>query len=383
MIFSKKIKYFNYIVVVYCLLYCLYNTFANPFSSNIADSTTPSTNMFFHDMLQNNTYTDSTNWKFKPQTYHVAELSNNIPNNLSNEYMDNSIMLDNRTQDSKKESFWQKTKKHFFDVDIYKNRMQVAEKSYQYYMQLLEHEGTYFLYTYSLPPGIYGNNIPNELKFQISLKAPLWRGAFWSKGTLFFAYTQTMWFQWSNYRYSSPVRDTDYKPSIFYSYPGNWKFLGGHLKELRFGFIHFSNGIGGEDCIRPSFDVPTPATCRSRSAGNRILFEAIWESHGFGIHISIWPYIPSRRDNPDLPNYLGYANAKLYYRYKRHLAEIHISPIISDYTRYHGSVRLGYAFAINRFVSVYAQYFYGYADSLYEYNILTQRIGIGLRATSF
>ena len=112
-------------------------------------------------------------------------------------------------------------------------------------------------------------------------------------------------------------------------------------------------------------------------------YDRLWESHGFGIHISIWPYIPSRRDNPDLPNYLGYANAKLYYRYKRHLAEIHISPIISDYTRYHGSVRLGYAFAINRFVSVYAQYFYGYADSLYEYNILTQRIGIGLRATSF
>ncbi|RDU65921.1 phospholipase [Helicobacter didelphidarum] len=304
-------------------------------------------------------------------------------------HRDSDVDLTNSTSviSQKKESFWTKTKKHFFDTELYKQRAQIAEKSYQYYMQLLEHEGTYFIYQYSLPPhGIYGNNIPSELKFQMSFRVPLWRGALWSKGTIFFAYTQQMWFQQFNNRYSNPVRDTNYKPSIFYSYPGDWKLFGGKIKELRIGFIHFSNGIGGDECVRTS---PTyiPSECRSRSAGNRILFDIIWEadykSHIFGIHLSVWPYIPKRRDNLDLPEYMGYANTKLYYRYKRHLVELHISPIISDYTKYHGSMRLGYAFALNRYVSLYGQYFYGYGDSLYEYNILSQRIGVGLRVTSF
>lgn len=295
--------------------------------------------------------------------------------------------LSESTQDNTKStlSFWDKTKQYFFDTNLYRQRIMLAENSYQYYLHVLEHEGSYFTYVYSLPPyGIYGHNMRDELKFQLSFKLPLWRGAFWTKGTLFLGYTQTMWFQQFNFQYSSPVRDTDYKPSIFYSYPIEWNLFGGRLKELRFGFLHYSNGIGGDECVRSNRNDPTPSMCRSRSAGNRMIFEAIWEEpHGFGIHLSIWPYIPSRRDNPDLPNYLGYANAKLYYRYKRHLAELYLSPIISDYSKYHGSIRVGYAFAINRFISLYGQYFYGYGDSLYEYNILASRIGIGIRATSF
>lgn len=263
-------------------------------------------------------------------------------------------------------------------------RVVEAEKSYTNYLKLLEHDGTYMLYYYSFPPqGIYGSNMRSELKFQLSLKVPIWRGAFWSKGTLFFAHTQTMFFQLFNRRISNPVRDTDYKPSIFYSYPGDWKFLGIVLKELRVGGIHYSNGIGGEECIR-SIN-PTLMNCRSRSAGNRILFEAIleypWRSHTFGVQISIWPYISHRRDNPDLAEFMGYGNLRFYYKYGRHFAEMHINPIFSNYLKYHGSIRLGYAFRINDFLSVYGQYFYGYGDSLFEYNIISHRLGIGLRSS--
>ncbi|RDU61464.1 phospholipase [Helicobacter sp. MIT 14-3879] len=289
------------------------------------------------------------------------------------------------TQDSETQSsFWDKTKKHFFDKTTYKARVEKAEKSYEYYMQILEHEGMYFLYSYSFPPqGVYGNNIRSELKFQLSAKVPIWRGAFWSKGTLFFGYTQTMWFQQFNFAYSNPVRDTDYKPSLFYSYPANWNVLGGKLKELRLGVLHYSNGIGGEECLRTNINIPTPEQCRSRSAGNRIMLEIIWESHGFGIHLTAWPYIDTRRDNPDLNEFMGYANLRFYYKHKRHFAEIHFSPIISNYSKYHGSIRIGYALAINRFVSIYGQYFYGYGDNLYEYNRISHRLGIGLRSTIF
>lgn len=283
-------------------------------------------------------------------------------------------------------SLAERAKRHFLDKDLYKERIKKAEKSYEDYMQILEHEGLYFVFTYSLPPyGIYGSNIPSELKFQLSVKVPFWRGAFWSKGSLFFAYTQTMWFQQFNPRYSSPVRDTDYKPYLFYSYPANWRLFGGRLKELRLGAIHYSNGIGGDGCLRPAPGAPRPSTCRSRSAGNRILMEVIWEyllnSHVFGFQLSAWPYVPNRRDNPNLKDFIGYANLRLYYKYGRHFTELHVEPIIADYTRFHGAFRLGYAFKINRFISVYGQYFYGYGDSLYEYDKKVHRIGLGLRST--
>ena len=285
-----------------------------------------------------------------------------------------------------------KLKNHFFDIDTYKERTKEAEKSYTDFMRVLEHEGTYFVYSYSLPPfGIYGSNIPSELKFQVSFKVPLWRGAFWSKGSLFFAYTQTSWFQQFNFRYSNPVRDSNYKPSIFYSYPADWNLFGGKggkIKELRIGYLHFSNGIGGDECLRDSNRNPlTPEKCRSRSMGNRIMLELIWEkvvkNSTFGIHITAWPYIPKRKDNPDISLYMGYANARLYYKHKKHFVELHVAPIISDYTRYHGSLQLGYAYEVSKFFAVYGQYFYGYANSLYEYNIPAHRIGIGIRATGF
>ena len=285
-----------------------------------------------------------------------------------------------------------KLKNHFFDIDTYKERTKQAETTYTDFMRVLEHEGTYFVYSYSLPPfGIYGSNMPSELKFQVSFKVPLWRGAFWSKGSLFFAYTQTSWFQQFNFRYSNPVRDSNYKPSIFYSYPADWDLFGGRggkIKELRIGYLHFSNGIGGDECLRDSNRNPlTPEKCRSRSMGNRIMLELIWEkvmkNSTFGIHIIAWPYIPKRKDNPDISLYMGYANARLYYKYKKHFVELHVAPIISDYTRYHGSLQLGYAYEVSKFFAVYGQYFYGYANSLYEYNIPAHRIGIGIRATGF
>ena len=283
-----------------------------------------------------------------------------------------------------KNSVSSRIKDHFFDREIRENRLKEAENSYKHYMKLIEHEGIYFVYSYSLPPYVvYGNNIPDELKFQISFKIPIWRAAFWSKGSLFLAYTQTSWFQRSNYRYSSPVRDTNYKPQIFYSYPGEWNLFGGILKELRVGLEHFSNGIGGDECFRANFGTPSPPNCRSRSVGNRLFFSAIWERGGFGIWINAWPYVPDRRDNLDIVYTLGYADARLYYRHKKHLLELQIGPIISNYARYHGYVRFGYSYSISPYVALYGQYFFGYMDSLYEYNILASRIGVGIRAIAF
>ncbi|BEE29632.1 hypothetical protein ATCC49503_11520 [Helicobacter pylori] len=49
------------------------------------------------------------------------------------------------------------------------------------------------------------------------------------------------------------------------------------------------------------------------------------------------------------------------------------------YDRWHGAFRLGYTYRINPFVGIYAQWFNGYGDGLYEYDVFSNRIGVGIR----
>lgn len=319
-----------------------------------------------------------------------ANQNENLDSNHTQDSQTNDANLNSDSQDlssKSNESLYESATDSSADSQ---DSPQNPQNTYKYYANLFEHEGTYFLLYHSFTP-VWGVNSRTEIKFQISAKIPIWRDMFGGKGSLFFGYTQTMWFQFFNFRYSSPVRDTDYKPSVFYSYPAKWDFWGGTLQELRIGFLHYSNGIGGEECKVESWDKPSPANCRSRSAANRLILEAIWESDfgkegeagHFGIHLSAWPYIPSRGDNLDLQKYMGYANIKLYYKHSAHLAEVHFAPIIVAYRAYYPSVRVGYSFGVSDFVAIYAQYFYGYGDNLYEYNRKSHRLGIGIRLRSF
>lgn len=401
MVFVFKLKYiFCYFLVAYSFIkaHTNYNYLTNNNTKNIAKNIFKyrviNSRCDLNPIYNHNPKTLNSNVCYNTCSIWQNEKYNrlfNLEKNLESNQNETIKQLEEQTKEKQvktENSIFSKLKK-ILDIDTYKEYSKKAESTYKNFMKLLEYEGTYFVYSYSLPPfGIYGNNIPGELKFQISFKLPLWPGAFWSKGSIFFAYTQTSWFQQFNFRYSNPVRDSNYKPSIFYAYPADWNLFGGKVKELRIGYLHFSNGIGGDECLRDSNRNPlTIEKCRSRSMGNRVIFELIWhkttKNGDFGIHITAWPYIPKRRDNLDIDLYMGYANARLYYKYKKHFTELHIAPIISDYTQYHGSLQLGYAYKLSKFFALYGQYFYGYADSLYEYNIQAHRIGIGIRVTGF
>lgn len=248
------------------------------------------------------------------------------------------------------------------------------------FLTLQAYKENYVLFYQSLPPGIYQPNMKQEIKTRFSIKVPLWREAIFEKGTLYFGYTQTMWFQFLNFSYSNPVRDADYNPEIFYQYSFDSDFLGGTFKYIRLGLSHLSNGVGGRECFRPTKDTQYRSPkCKSRSAGNRIVLTLNQEWNRFGFILNAWPYIPKRYDNPDLTKYMGYGDLRLYYEDKRNLAELSIDSVFTDYRDYRGNVRLGYTFKVNKDYGIYLQYFYGYGDSLFEYNIKSQRIGIGIR----
>ncbi|WP_300447404.1 phospholipase A [uncultured Helicobacter sp.] len=241
----------------------------------------------------------------------------------------------------------------------------------QSYLALYPHKAIYVLpyyYSFSEPaPG----NLNRETKFQFSFKLAVIKKLFSPYGKLYFAYTQTAWFQNYNKPDSRPFRDLDYQPEIFYSYEKPIKFLGGVLKGISLGINHTSNGEG---------------LLRSRTQ-NRLLLNIRWEydtlSYGtFGLNLGTWIYTGTHldgfmHDNPDLPLYRGYSDLRLYYKSKRHLLEAYVRPPIARV--YYPYFELGYTLRVSDNVGIYCQYVNGYGDNMFEYNQYAQRIGIGFR----
>ncbi|WP_163498512.1 phospholipase A [Helicobacter suis] len=280
------------------------------------------------------------------------------------------------------------------------------------YLDIMEYRGTYFLPLYYSFTPIYqwyhpdiNRYQPVDFKFQISFKVPVIHHFLYTKGTLYLAYTETNWFQIYNNPQSAPMRMVNYMPELIYIYPLKiplFKKSWGSFSEFWIGWQHISNGIGGRQCYQPYANgnalgafPGNPVTvikedgqrvyeggCRSVSAGQRPVFHLVWQKGGLKINVAYWPYIPYNQSNPDLIAYMGYGNALVDYRRGRHHFELRLYDIFTDYWRYrrwHGAIRIGYTFRISRFVGLYLQYFNGYGDGLYEYNVFSNRFGVGIR----
>ena len=122
--------------------------------------------------------------------------------------------------------------------------------------------------------GKYLENI--EIKFQLSLKAPLVKGIWNGYGDLYVAYTNTSWWQAYN-DFSAPFRETNHEPEVFASFLMNEPLpLGFKLRAVDIGLSHQSNGRSGD---------------LSRS-WNRIYAEFVLENGDFYAVIKPWYRIP-------------------------------------------------------------------------------------------
>lgn len=202
----------------------------------------------------------------------------------------------------------------------------------------------------------------DEVKFQLSLAFPLWRGILGDNSVLAASYTQRSWWQLSNHGASSPFRETNYEPQIFLGWATDYSFAGWTLRDIELGLNHQSNGRSD----------PT-----SRS-WNRVYARLMAENGNLLAEIKPWYRLPdgeSNDDNPDITKYMGYYRAKLGYRVGNSVFSVQGN---YNWNSGYGGAELGWSYPISEHVRFYTQVFSGYGESLIDYNHRQTRVGVGV-----
>ncbi len=218
----------------------------------------------------------------------------------------------------------------------------------------------------------FGLNLDHlEVVFQLSIKAPIAESLFTDEDALFFGFTVKSFWQAYNEDISSPFRETNYEPELFWVTPVPWTVLGGDASFVGLGFSHQSNGR---------------SQLFSRS-WNRIYATLGWERWRWLFAFKAWYRIPEDDkddpldadgdDNPDIEDYMG--NFEFYAVYRRDDQEFGLmfrNNLETDDNR--GAVQLDWTFPMHRRFRGYVQVFNGYGESLIDYDANITRVGVGV-----
>ena len=240
------------------------------------------------------------------------------------------------------------------------------------------HKPNYIIYTYNLkeyqdpapgsPAGDEESYKASEVDFQVSFKFPVWRNILHTKTSLFAAYTNRSFWQVFDRSDSSPFRETDHEPELWLSHLTKWKLFGLTNRLIQAGIVHQSNGRSGE---------------LSRS-WNRVYANFIFERGHFYFGLKPWVRIQessSNDDNPDIEDYFGHFEFQgVYNRNKNNFGLFFRNTLKDDYR---GALQLDWGIPVNEHLRAYLQYFYGYGESLIDYNHKVNKLGIGIKLTDW
>ena len=208
-----------------------------------------------------------------------------------------------------------------------------------------------------------------EAFFRLSLRTKLWDNPIGDNGDIWFAYTQTAYWQAYNRSESSPFRETNYMPEIFSVWRvglpiterWNWRMLSVGLK-------HQSNGRGSLLGISRSW--------------NRVYANFGFEGPNTEIYLRPWVRIAREDpdDNPDIEDFLGYGDLQII----RHLnaSRIELTARLNPSTS-KGMARLSYHFPLVGDLHGYLSVFSGYGESLLDYNHKQTTLSAGISMFQF
>lgn len=200
-----------------------------------------------------------------------------------------------------------------------------------------------------------------EVTFQLSFKAKLWQDMLGKPVDLWVAYTQRSFWQLYNFADSSPFRETNYEPEVLFNFRTNFSLLGLKTRFIQVGLNHQSNG---------------QSEPLSRS-WNRLVANVGLERGRFSLLLKGWYRLSDvDDDNPGMTHYLGFGEIWGYYFLKRHRLGVMVRDNL-NFNENRGALQLEWSFPMFEMVAGYVQYFYGYGESMLDFNHRVHRIGIG------
>ena len=232
-----------------------------------------------------------------------------------------------------------------------------------------------YYYTGSPYNKIYAGQTPQnekltraEIKYQLSLKVPLWKNILNHPSTLYLGYTQLSY--WQAYNKSAFFRETDFEPELFLANELNFhihkNFI---LNFINIGAVHQSNGFGNS----------------LERSWNRIYVEGVSSIGNLMISVKPWLIIHDHsltQHNPNIGSYLGYLQVLLAYKMDKHVLSLKTAGL-----GVHGgrrtSAEFAWSFPITPYINGYVQVFSGYGQSLIEYNHRTNSAGVGISLNSW
>jgi phospholipase A1 len=238
-------------------------------------------------------------------------------------------------------------------------------------------------------PGRDGAALPyqaQDLHVGLSLRTKLAQGLLTGSGpgkrdSLWFGYTQQSTWQIFNGGLSRPFRSTDHEPELMYVYPTAWSLPGGwNLRYAGLGLNHQSNGQS----------LPL-----SRSWNRLYLMAGADLDDRYVITARIWKRIsengstrisPARDDNPDIADYIGRAEIKGAWNFDRN-NQFGVTLRNNLRASGKGSIRLEWLKTIgdpaHSNLRFHTQLFYGYGDTLLDYNVKRTVLTLGLSLVDF
>lgn len=208
-----------------------------------------------------------------------------------------------------------------------------------------------------------------EVKFQFSFKVPVIRNVFRDRAHLYFGYTNQSHWQLYDRDDSSPFRDTNHEPELFFVLNRAWTVGDWKSSVLAVGLNHQSNGRS----------VPL-----SRS-WNRLYGLVTFEKGNWVLALKPWYRLPEDEkddptdaegdDNPDLLDFMGHGEIRLL---KKRGPELFTLMMRGNTSTGKGAAEFTYSRELPGKARIYVQYFDGYGETLIDYDARIQRIGFGL-----
>ena len=207
-----------------------------------------------------------------------------------------------------------------------------------------------------------------EIKFQLSFQTKMADDLFGGNGDLWFGYTQLSLWQLFNSQISAPFRETNYEPEAHMAFLTSYELLGLKLRSVNAGLVHQSNGR---------------AEPLSRS-WNRVFADFQLVRGDFALSFKPWVRIkesPEEDNNPDIENYLGRYELRLFYQWRGHTFSGMLRNVLDSEHRLNSE--LSWSFPIVRRLRGLVQWYNGYGESLIDYNYNMHRIGVGVMLTDW